>query len=168
MSSEGRTLKDLRILLLRDLRSLRREIELFPDDDSPWRPLPGIANPAANLALHAAGNLQYFVGSLLGHTGYRRDREAEFGRRSGSRADLMAELDRTEAVVDRTLGALLPQRLAEPFPETLRGLQASTGTILLHLATHLAFHLGQAGYHRRALLADSRSSAAMSVDELKA
>ena len=69
--------------------------------------------------------------------------------------------------MDRTLGALPSSRLAEPFPETLRGLQASIGTILLHLATHLAFHLGQAGYHRRALLGDGRSSAAMSVDELK-
>ena len=167
MSSEARLLRDLRLLLLRDLRSFRREIELFPDDAGPWRRVPGIANPAANLALHAAGNLRYFVGSLLGDTGYRRDREAEFGRRSGTRAELATELASAEAVIDRVLGALLPHRLAEPFPETLRGLQASTGTILLHLATHLAFHLGQAGYHRRALLADSRSSGAMSVDELK-
>jgi hypothetical protein len=167
VSSEAQLLRDLRILLLRDLRAFRREIELFPDDESPWRPVPGIANSAANLALHSAGNLQYFVGSLLGDTGYRRDRDAEFGRRSGTRADLAAELGRAAADVDRVLGALLPQRLSEPFPETLRGLQASTGTILLHLSTHLAFHLGQAGYHRRALLADSRSSGAMSVDELK-
>ena len=167
MSSDAQTLKDLRALLLRDLVAFQREIALFPDDESPWRPLPGIANPAANLALHAAGNLLYFVGSLLGGTGYQRDREAEFGRRSGTRAELYAELDRAAAAVDRTLGALPSSRLAEPFPETLRGLQASIGTILLHLATHLAFHLGQAGYHRRALLGDGRSSAAMSVDELK-
>jgi hypothetical protein len=167
MSSEGKLLADLRSLLLRDLRAFRREIGLFPDDESPWAQVPGIANPAANLALHAAGNLQYFVGALLGNTGYRRNRDAEFGRRNGTRADLAAELERAESAVDRVLGALPPQRLAEPFPETLRGLQASTGTILLHLATHLAFHLGQAGYHRRALLADSRSSGAMSVDELR-
>jgi Protein of unknown function (DUF1572) len=167
VSSEAQLLRDLRILLLRDLRAFRREIELFPDDESPWRPLPGIANPAANLALHAAGNLRYFVGSLLGHSGYRRDREAEFGRQGGTRAELAAELERAGSEVDRALGALLPQCLSEPFPETLRGLQASTGTILLHLATHLAFHLGQAGYHRRALLGESRSSGAMSVDELK-
>ncbi len=160
-------LGDLRILLLRDLRAFRREIGLFPDDASPWRTVPGIANPAGTLALHAAGNLQFFVGALLGGTGSRRDREAEFGRRSAGRAELAAELERAEAVVDRTLGALPPQRLGEPFPETLRGLQASTGTILLHLATHLAFHLGQAGYHRRALLADSRNSGAMSVAEFQ-
>ena len=70
MSSDAQTLKDLRALLLRDLVAFQREIALFPDDESPWRPLPGIANPAANLALHAAGNLLYFVGSLLGGTGY--------------------------------------------------------------------------------------------------
>ena len=167
MSSDRATLQAIRALLLRDLRSFRKEIALFPDDESPWRPLPGIANPAANLVLHVAGNLQHFVGTLLGNTGYRRQREREFALRAGTRESLDAELAAAEAAVDRVLGAMRPERLAEPFPDTLRGLQASTGTILLHLSTHVAFHLGQAGYHRRALLQDPTSSGAMGVEELK-
>ena len=36
----------------------------------------------------------------------------------------------------------------------------------MHLATHLAFHLGQAGYLRRALTGDPASAGAMAVADL--
>ncbi|MBI4911817.1 MAG: DinB family protein [Acidobacteria bacterium] len=168
MSSESapRTLRALRLLLLRDLEAFQREIALFPQDDDLWRVPPGILNPAGNLALHAAGNLRHFVGAILGGDGFVRDREGEFSRRAGSRAEVLAELARAREVVAKVLGALPPARLSEPFPEALRGLQTDVGTLLMHLATHLAFHLGQAGYHRRALLGDSTSAQAMSVQEL--
>ena len=55
-------------LLVRELEGLRREIALFPDDASIWRTVPGVTNSAANLALHVAGNLQHFVGRVLGGT----------------------------------------------------------------------------------------------------
>lgn len=79
-------------LLVRELEGFGRELELFPDDESIWRTVPGVANSAANLALHVAGNLQYYVGAVLDGTGYVRDREAEFGRRSGSRSGVAREI----------------------------------------------------------------------------
>jgi hypothetical protein len=87
--------KALRTLHLRDLDSFRREVELFPDDDVLWKTLPGITNSGGNLALHAAGNLLHFFGTILGGTGYIRDRNTEFSRRSGSRAEVVSELNRT-------------------------------------------------------------------------
>jgi hypothetical protein len=36
----------------------------------------------------------------------------------------------------------------------------------MHLAVHLAFHLGQAGYLRRALTGDARSSGPVSLRAL--
>jgi hypothetical protein len=54
-----------------------------------------------------AGNLQHFIGSVLGNTGYVRDRAAEFARRSGNRAEVIAELTRARQVVISVLGGFL-------------------------------------------------------------
>ena len=149
---------DLIALLTRELDGFKRELGLLPDDDSLWKTVPGITNPVGNLALHVAGGLQYLIGAVLGHTGYVRDREAEFGRRSGTRSDVIAELDRALAVVRDVLPQLSENTLAAEFPEPVLGVRFQTGRFLLHLCAHAAFHLGQAGYLRRAMTGDSRSS----------
>jgi hypothetical protein len=155
--------RDLSVLLVRELEGVRREIELFPDDTSVWRTLPGVTNSAGNLALHLAGNLQHYVGAVLGGTGYARNREAEFGRRSGSRAEIVAELEAALKVVRGVLPGLPDERLAAMYPETINGSPIRTSLFLCHLATHAAFHLGQLGYLRRAVTGDSRTSGAVPV-----
>jgi hypothetical protein len=149
---------DVMALLTRELDGFKRELELFPDDDSLWRTVPGITNPAGNLALHVAGGLQYMIGAVLGRTGYVRDREAEFSRRAGTRSEVIAELDRARAVVRDVLPQLSESTLAGEFPEPVLGVRFQTSRFLLHLCAHAAFHLGQAGYLRRAMIGESRSS----------
>lgn len=83
----GPMIEGLQTLLVRELNGFAKEIEMFPDDELMWTAMPGVTNSAANLAWHVCGNLQHFVGTVLGGTGYVRNREAEFGRRSGSRAE---------------------------------------------------------------------------------
>src|SRR5438105_719844 len=63
-------LKTIDALLVRELEGFKREILMFDDDESLWRALPGITNPAGNLAMHVAGGLQHFVGRVLGGSGY--------------------------------------------------------------------------------------------------
>ena len=155
--------RDLSLLLARELEGIRREIELFSDDVSLWRTLPGVTNSAGNLALHVAGNLQHYVGGVLGGTGYVRNRDAEFGRRSGSRAEVVAELDAAIKAVRSVLPGLPADRIDAPYPETVNGAPIRTGLFLCHLATHAAFHLGQLGYLRRALTGDTRTSGAVPV-----
>ena len=53
-------------LVLRDLAALQREVTAYPDDESLWRVAPGITNSGGTLALHLAGNLRGFIGSVLG------------------------------------------------------------------------------------------------------
>jgi hypothetical protein len=159
-------LAPLLTLLVRDLEAFGREIALFPDDETVWRTLPGVANAAGNLAFHACGNLQHYVGAVLGGTGYVRDRELEFGRRSGSRAEITAEIARTIATLREVLPALDPARLAGAYPEAIAGVQPNTGVFLLHLAGHLTFHLGQAGYLRRILTGSAETSGAVAVKAL--
>src|SRR5512135_3530184 len=95
----------LALLLTRELSTFERELALFPDEADIWRTPQGLSNSAANLALHVAGNLQYYVGTVLGGTGYVRDRDREFGRRDGPRGDVIAEL----RAAARAVSAVLPR-----------------------------------------------------------
>ena len=157
---------DILVLLDRELASFAREIAMFPDDGTIWRIVPGVTNSAANLALHVSGNLQHYVGAVLGATGYVRNRELEFGRRSGTRSDVIAEIGKAADVVRGVLPRMAPGRMADPFPEAVGGVTPPTGLFLLHLAVHLSFHLGQAGYLRRVVTAENTSSGAISAKAL--
>ncbi len=161
-------LDHVRVMLVRDLATFAREVALFPDDEALWRALPGVTNSCGNLALHVAGNLQHFVGARLGGTHYVRDRNREFSQASGTRTDVIAELERTGAIVDETLGELDAARLDEAYPDPVGGVHLNTQAFLLHLAVHVGFHLGQADYLRRTLLRDNRTAATMSLTELRA
>ena len=154
----NQTALDVSHLLVRELEGLTREIELFPDDEAVWRTVPGVTNSAGNLALHVAGNLQYYIGAVFGGTGYVRDRDAEFGRRSGPRTEIVAELAAAIRVVRDVLPGMSQERFDADFPEPLMGMTLRTGLFLLHLCVHAGFHLGQAGYLRRMMTAHAASS----------
>jgi uncharacterized damage-inducible protein DinB len=158
-------IEDLVVVLLRDLEAVKLEVALFPDDEALWLTKPGIANAAGNLAHHVAGNIQHFIGHRLGGLPYRRDRAAEFDRRSGTRADIRAELEGAITGVRTVLPTLDPSRLDAPF-EAHPGVPVTTRRFLLHLCAHTAFHLGQIGYLRRIVTADSRSTNAVSAAHL--
>jgi hypothetical protein len=159
--------KDLAVLLVRELEGFRREIESFPDDEAVWQSVPGVTNAAGNLALHVAGNLQYYVGGVLGGSGYVRNREAEFGRRSGTRSEIIAEINAAIGVVRAVLPGLVESEPAVMFPEPIMGKTLPMNRFLLHLCAHAAFHLGQAGYVRRIVTGDSRTSGPIPLDALR-
>jgi len=154
----GPTASDIARLLVREVEGFKRELALFPDDESVWKTAPGVANSAGTLALHIAGNLQHYVGAVLGGTGYVRNRDAEFSRRSVPRSELIAELDRAAAVVRDVVPGLDDARLGRDFPERMLDGTIRTGLFLHHLAVHAGFHLGQAGYVRRVVTGSAQSS----------
>lgn len=138
-------------IMTRELITLRGDIEAATDDAMLWATPPGVSNSIGTLALHLAGNLQHFVGSVLGQTGYVRRRELEFSRRDVPRAELLAEVDRASAVVKQVFGGQ-PIDLAGEYPERIGGAYlVMTGDWLAQLAVHLAYHVGQASYLRRLL-----------------
>lgn len=157
---------DLRAVMVRDLHDLAREVRAYPDDASPWRPVPGIANSGGTLVLHLAGNIQHFIGALLGGSGYVRDREAEFGRRDVSRAELVAEIERAVAEVERVMPTLTPAALAADLPVQMAGRTFTTARWLTHLVSHLGYHLGQVDYHRRMVAPASGTAGTMGVADL--
>jgi hypothetical protein len=134
-------------LMLRELDAFKRQIAAFSDDSGPWQTRPGITNTAGTLALHCAGNIQHFLGARLAGTGYVRQRDLEFSRRDVPRNEIIAELDRAIQAVH--LFARRDADLPVVFPDAFGGKQVNTDVMLVHLAVHLGYHLGQADYHRR-------------------
>jgi hypothetical protein len=157
----------IRLLMTRELATLSRELELFPDEAQIWATVPGIANSAGTLALHLCGNLQHFVGAVLGNTGYIRDRPLEFSARGIPRSRLLADLATTSEVVRTVLADLTDAQLAADYPDGLGVPRMPTGLFLYHLSVHLGFHLGQAGYLRRMLTGSSESSGALPMQALQ-
>lgn len=154
-------------VLVRDLRTAQRELAAYPDDASVWQPLPGTPNTAGTLALHLAGNIRHFVGAVLGGTGYVRNRDAEFNRRDVARAELHRDLDAAIAAVEATLPHLPEATARADFPAPLAGVRLNTTDLLLHLSAHLAYHLGQMDYHRRAVTGDPAGVRAQAPAELR-
>jgi len=138
-------------LLLRDINRLQQEIEAYADESQLWQTPGTISNSAGNLCLHLAGNLQTYIGRELGGTGYVRDRPAEFTAKNIPRSELIALLQHTASVVERTLAALDPAILQEEYPVLIWEEKTTVEYVLVHLATHLTYHLGQVNYHRRLL-----------------
>lgn len=136
-------------LILRDLDALAAEIDAFERDDDLWRALPGTSNPPGALALHLCGNLQHFVGAALAATGYERDRPAEFAARDLPRTHVRSEIGVTRGVIASALPGLAAGELDRPYPLAEPFGERTTAWVLMHLAAHLSYHLGQINYARR-------------------
>jgi len=142
-------IENLRELFRRDLNKLKTEISLFKQEEKIWQVGQDITNSAGNLTLHLIGNLNTYIGAELGKTGYIRDRDAEFALKNIPRNVLLEKLDATIAVVDRSLQEIKPEDLENDYSLMVFERKMTVGYFLLHLAMHLAYHLGQVNYQRR-------------------
>lgn len=136
-------------LFIRDLNKLKEELNLYPNEQKIWEVSTGISNSTGNLCLHIVGNLKYFIGAILGKSGYIRERELEFSLKNIERTQLVLSVDETIFVIENTLKNLDDSILSNDYPIEKRGEIVSTDHMLLHLYGHLTYHLGQINYHRR-------------------
>lgn len=135
----------------RELDKLDAEIRQYTNEALIWKIQGDIKNTAGNLCLHLCGNLQHYVGALLGHSGYQRNRPQEFAAKGISQARLLEEIQRTKKIVSATLRNLNDALLQKLYPEEVLGYPMTTFFFLNHLFGHLGYHLGQINYHRRLL-----------------
>lgn len=133
----------------RELLKLIEEIALYPEENSIWEIRPGISNSAGNLCLHLVGNLNHFIGAVLGDSGYIRQREDEFGLKNISRMELLLSIDQTILTINDTLNSFSETDFDKTYPLEKHGKMVTTRYMLVHLLTHLNYHLGQINYHRR-------------------
>jgi uncharacterized damage-inducible protein DinB len=139
----------LNSLITRDLQKLKSEIESYKDESNLWQIENKIANSAGNLCLHLVGNLNAYIGATLGQTGYVRDRDAEFSLKNIPRKELVQKIVDTIAVVNKVLPTLSDETIQKEYPLLVLKEKTTTEYFLIHLATHLGYHLGQVNYHRR-------------------
>lgn len=160
------TPEHIKTILLRDLASLRRELEAYTSSEEIWAVPEGITNSAGTLSLHLCGNLQHFLGAILGKSGYQRDRESEFSARAINTDDLLAEIDSTVEAVSTALDNLSHTEMTASYPVPFDQRKLPTERFLIHLCAHLAFHLGQIDYHRRMVTGRNESIAPQRISEL--
>jgi len=141
--------ESLNKIIQRDLLKLKSEIESYTTESNLWKIEKGIANSAGNLCLHLVGNLKTYLGATLGQTGYIRDRNAEFTLKNVSRNELIKQIEETIEVINQVLPTLSDEILQKEYPLLVLKEKTSTEYFLIHLATHLGYHLGQVNYHRR-------------------
>ena len=144
-------IKTLQSLFKRDLDKLITEIESYHNEKKLWVVEKNISNSAGNLTLHLIGNLNAYIGAEIGKTGYVRNRPLEFSLKEISRNELIARITATMKVVEGSLDKLTADQLEAEYPVMVFAEKMTTGFFLIHLATHLSYHLGQINYHRRLL-----------------
>lgn len=133
----------------RDLRKLIEEVNLFRNEEDLWRTRGSVKNSAGNLVLHITGGLNHFVGATLAQTGYVRNRDQEFSRKSVERKELVAGLEALIPVISQTLNAFTPEQMEAAFPVFFDQPGTSASYVLTQLSLHLNYHLGQINYLRR-------------------
>lgn len=142
--------KSLSAVFEKDLIRLKTEIEAYTDEEKLWIKAEGINNSAGNLCLHILGNLNNYIGAILGNTGFVRNRPSEFSEIT-TKDNLLKSLDETTEMVKKTISNLDFDVFDQTYPDNVFGREMKTDYFLIHLVGHLNYHLGQINYHRRIL-----------------
>lgn len=144
-------INNLQQLFTRDLNKLKEEIKLYKNESKLWITEKDISNSAGNLCLHLVGNLNTFIGAVIGETGYIRNRPEEFSAKNIQRDTLIDSIDKVISVVQDSLSKLPEEHLGKEYPLKVFDKPLTYEQFLLHLSGHLMYHLGQINYHRRLL-----------------
>lgn len=141
----------LNTIFTRDLNKLQQEIAAYNNDAAMWLVDKGIANSGGNLCLHLLGNINTYIGAVIGNSGYVRNRPLEFTETGVTKADLLRRIAATIAVVNHAFAQLTEEDLPKEYPMLVFEQPMTYEFFLVHLAAHLSYHLGQINYHRRLL-----------------
>ncbi|MFA3783634.1 DinB family protein [Melioribacteraceae bacterium 4301-Me] len=136
-------------LFERDLSKLKDEVNSYKSETNIWKTERAISNSAGNLVLHLCGNLKLFIGSTLGKFRYERDRESEFNVKNVPIESLVKNIEETLLIVKATLLDMKQEDFEKAYPLKVLGKEMTTSYFLVHLLSHLNYHLGQVNYHRR-------------------
>ncbi|WP_026167276.1 DinB family protein [Balneola vulgaris] len=137
-------------LFARDFETLESEIMSYNNEHNLWIKESGINNSGGNLALHIAGNLSHFFGSVISKDGYERDRDFEFNGKT-DRSELLMRIRAAKKSVCDTLDSMTDEELSKNYPIEPFGHEMTVEYFFMHLYAHMSYHLGQINYHRRLL-----------------
>ncbi|CAM3008006.1 Protein of unknown function [Flavobacterium succinicans] len=139
----------LKTLFTRDLTKLKNEIASYQDENAVWRSNQYINNSAGNLCLHIVGNLNTYIGAEIGKTNFVRNRELEFSAKNIPKDVLIEKIEDTITVVNESLDKLTEADMTKSYPLLVLDTKTTYAFFLVHLSSHLSYHLGQITYHHR-------------------
>lgn len=135
----------------RDLLKWKEEILAFKNEEDLWKVKGNLKNSGGNLTLHIIGNLNHFIGTHIGNTGYVRERDKEFSDKNIPRDVMIKNLERTTEMVKDVLSELNDSDFQKIFPLDTFGKDRNNHFVLVQLVSHLNYHLGQVNSLRRIL-----------------
>jgi len=141
----------LRTLFKRDLERLKNEMQQYSSETIIWKVDKNITNCGGNLCLHLIGNLNTFIGAILGNTGYIRQRELEFSLKDVPLTVMIQQINDVTQIIDTTLDGITDEALKKDYPDLPGRDKMTIEFFLIYLSMHLSYHLGQINYHRRML-----------------
>lgn len=145
-------LQSIKEIYLKNLDALYNEINLYENENDIWKIQKQISNSAGNLTLHLIGNLNYFIGTYLGNTGYVRNRDLEFSDKNVPKQKLLADIKSISQIIDTTLSGMDHEAATILYPTDKFGEGRTNEFVLMYLLAHLNYHLGQINYHRRLIV----------------
>jgi hypothetical protein len=103
-------------------------------------------NSFGHLVLHLTGNLNYYIGAQIAHTGYVRDRDREFSQpHPPSKEAALERLDAAVVMVIKSVRSHLPADWTKPYSGV--GSNCTTHLdIVIQCAAHMQHHIGQMIY----------------------
>lgn len=138
-------------LFERDLTKLKIEIESYSNAQNLWLVSGEIINSGGNLVCHLIGNLNHFIGTHIGQTGYVRDRPLEFSIKDVPKQELIEALELLNFMIQDTLAKIPDSMWKQEYPDQVFGYPMTYEYFFIHLLGHLNYHTGQLNYHRRLL-----------------
>jgi uncharacterized damage-inducible protein DinB len=123
---------------------VERAVRSLPKEKVWVKPFP-FGNDIGHLLLHLTGNLNHYVGAVIGRSGYVRDRPREFTDDARPDAErVLADFQKAIDLVVKTIESLDANGLMRPIPDQ-QPIQTAFG-LLLVCASHLNNHIGQMSY----------------------
>ena len=142
------TPNDFKELYVRELDNLHREISAYSDESKLWAIAGEIKNPPGNLCIHLLGNVNHFIGAVIGKNGYVRKRDEEFTLKNIPKEKLLNDITATKAMVENILTEADISEMQKDSPAQIFGTR-STEYMLSYFLGHFMYHLGEINYHRR-------------------
>ncbi len=115
-------------------------------EDEFWSRPYAYGNSVGHLLLHITGNLNYYIGTEIAHTGYVRDRDREFNDATRRpTAEVLSELAASVAMVNQTIHAQSAGDWSAPY--SAKGTdEVNRFGMVLRCTHHFHHHLGQIIY----------------------
>ena len=122
-----------------------------------WQQPFSYGNSIGNLILHLTGNLDYYIGAQLAHTGYIRHRDQEFSDSGKPKAELLKAFDDAIRITVATAEKQSDQDWAVPYSAEREPESRNRFTIFLRCAGHAYHHVGQIIYLQWELLRERQA-----------